>query len=48
VRAIFAVHPRYGATCFTRRSANGFRNFIAPLSVWLPFGVASILVTLVT
>jgi|GEM_PF-4073681 len=28
----YAVHPRYGATYFARRSANGLCNFVAPLS----------------
>ena len=31
----YAVHPRYDATCFARRSTNGLRNFVAPLSVCL-------------
>jgi len=31
----YAVDARYGATCFARRSTNGLRNFVAPLSVCL-------------
>jgi len=31
----YVVDARYGATCFARRSENGLRNFVAPLSVCL-------------